>query len=409
MRYWVYMDGEVPGCYDPDELAAMPDFGETSMVCPSEGGIEERNWSRAGQFPDILSALERREALRPPDGPGPSAEDAVADPGIPKRPDDILEDASSRIFRHVTELMRELENRREERALTQSLQRQLIDLKNEVLALRERNKYLQDRAELIPGFEDREKTLKEQLQRLGTDLQERDQKNLDAERTMKKLEDELQHLRRSEAGLSEDLKRQSHSVEELSGQLAEKEFTLAKAFGLIRKLESTLKDILPASVAGIRQELPEYPDPSDERAPAEETASSPETDRVEDDRPGEEVSRAEVERPSAEPLVEDAPAAEASDLPPAADPAPPEASAEPDPVSQRGVPTSEPGPLPKEGLPEPAPPDPSAVASDPEPRTQGEVTPVPAPWQSGLKKATDWAKGLFGKKKPPSDEPPAAE
>ena len=71
MKYWVYINGEVPGSYEPTELAGLPDFKETSLVCPTESGIENRNWRRAGQFPDILAALRKlqsRQAPRPLSG-----------------------------------------------------------------------------------------------------------------------------------------------------------------------------------------------------------------------------------------------------------------------------------------------------------------------------------------------------
>lgn len=246
MRYWVYRNGEVPGSYEPHELARMPDFGETSMVCPAEGETPERNWRRAGLFPDIVEALRAAPSPAPP--PAPQAPmGRLAEEAIPKDPNEVLSSASSRIFRHVTELMKELENRREERALAQALQRQVADLKNELMALRERNAVLQERAELIPGFEEREKGAQEQIARMRREIQERDRRIADLAREGDALRSEIEKARRSEADLSADLQRQSHLAEDLSRQLAEKELALAKAFGVIRRLESMLGGILPES------------------------------------------------------------------------------------------------------------------------------------------------------------------
>jgi hypothetical protein len=264
MRYWAFLDGEVPGSYEPEELSALPGFGETSMVCPSEAAGEERNWRHAGQFPDIVEALRRRQERTPPTPPATGVLDE------PKDPNSILNDASTRIFQHVSELMKELENRREERALTQSLQRQVVELKNELLASRERNKYLQDRAELIPGFEERERKLQELTAGLRTELQEREQTAAENGKQIKALSDELEAARRGETGLAEDLKRQTRLAGEISSQLAAKEFTLVKAFGVIRRLEAVLADILPGAVSGIAREVPGY-----KEAPAPQEAPKP--------------------------------------------------------------------------------------------------------------------------------------
>jgi len=260
MRYWIYHNGEVPGNYEPGELAEIPDFGAASMVCPVEGGIAERNWQQAAQFPDIVSALRRRETARrplPPESPMPELQSS--DPGVTVRgPNEVLNDSSAKIFRHVTDIMKELENRRAERALNQSLQRQVIELKNELLALKERNQFLQSRADLIPAFEDREKSLQETLGSLRSDLQEREQRIRGLEVQAKVLQEELAKVRSESAQSAEDARRQSTLAAGLSKELAEKEFTLAKAFGVIRRLEEVLGEILPESVSGISREVPGY-------------------------------------------------------------------------------------------------------------------------------------------------------
>jgi hypothetical protein len=66
MRYWAYMNGEVPGSFTAAELAALPGFSMTTLVCPAQGEIAEKNWRRAGEFGDVAAALTAREnAARP--------------------------------------------------------------------------------------------------------------------------------------------------------------------------------------------------------------------------------------------------------------------------------------------------------------------------------------------------------
>ncbi len=249
MRYWVYLNGEVPGSYAPEELAAIPGFGDASMVCPAEGEIQERNWRHAAEFADIAGALSARRLSSPlpASAPAPAEESS-----FPKTPDDILNDSSSRIFSHVTELMKELENRREERALSQALRRQVVEVKNELLAARERIRFLESRAALIPGFEDRERVLHEQLAKARGDLLELQEKFTAAQEGLKRRREELEEAASRIESQESDLSRKKTVVEELSRQLAEKELTLARSFGIIRKLESMLGDILPGSASGLR-------------------------------------------------------------------------------------------------------------------------------------------------------------
>lgn len=279
MKYWVYMNGEVPGSYEPEELAAMPGFSDTAMVCPAQGGISERSWQRAGQFPEVVEALSRIPRPAPP--PPPVARDAAA---AARDLNETLNDASSRIFDHVTELMKELENRREERALTQSLQRQLVELKNELFAARERIKNLDGRVSLIPGFEEREKRMQDMLSAARGDIKERDRAITELNRQNSNLSQEFARVQRSEASLSEDLKQQCRINEELSKSVAHKEFTLAKAFGVIRKLESMLGGIVPVGAPPAEATAAEAA--SAPEAPADPAAEPEVPAQPHDDRPG---------------------------------------------------------------------------------------------------------------------------
>jgi hypothetical protein len=246
MKYWVYLNGEIPGSFEPEELAAIPGFLETSMVCPADVKAEERDWRRAGTYPDLIEALGRRPAPPPPgpEAPLPSKEEL----GLPKSPDDILNDASNSIFSHVTHLMQELETRREEHALTQQLQREVIRLKSELTAMRERNNVLQDRADLIPDYEARLKELMERTDRRQVELQDKEASLIDLRRKLDAQRLKLEAATRTEMGLNQDLKRQTMVSEELSKQLAEKELLLAKSFAVIRRLEATLQGVFPKPV-----------------------------------------------------------------------------------------------------------------------------------------------------------------
>lgn len=328
MKYWVYLNGEVPGSYEAAELAGIPGFGETALVCPSTDQLADRRWERAGAFPDIAEAL--RAAARPPLPPPAAPPVRLEGPARSVTPDEILNDSSQRLFRHVTELMKELENRREERALTQSLQRRVADLSNELTALRERATYLQSRADLIPGFQDREKELQEGLARARADLHETRQgaERLDAD--LGRALSDLQTARRAIENLKTEACERENLLKDASARLAEKEATLAKAFGVIRRLEESLYELLPGVTAGISREVPEY-----RPVRKEEPASAPEP--------------VEAPAPEPDPVVV------------ALVPEPPPAPDHPH-YSLDRAPAEEQTPLPPEG----------------------EVTPVPPPWQEKL-------------------------
>ena len=347
MKYWVYINGEVPGSYEASELAGIPGFTETSLVCPSTDQLADRRWERAGAFPDIAEAM--RAAARPPLPPPQPPAVRIDGPARSVTPDDILNDSSQRLFRHVTELMKELENRREERALTQSLQRRVADLSNELTALRERATYLQGRADLIPGFQDREKELQEGLARARADLHETRQgaERLDAD--LGQALSDLQSARRAIENLKAEAVERENLLKDASTRLAEKEATLAKAFGVIRRLEESLYELLPGVTAGISREVPEYrplrqTEPAPELAPPRETQTPP---------PPPSPSPA----PEPEPQPEPEPEPVVVSLVPEPPPAP-----EHPPYSLDRAPAEEQTPLPEEG----------------------EVTPVPPPWQEKL-------------------------
>jgi hypothetical protein len=114
MRYWAYMNGEVPGSFTAAELAALPGFAMTTLVCPAQGEIAEKNWRRAGEFGDIAAAVAARARVLPPPPPEPEAAAAAA-ASMSADVDSLIDSASTKLFSHVADLVKELENRREER------------------------------------------------------------------------------------------------------------------------------------------------------------------------------------------------------------------------------------------------------------------------------------------------------
>ena len=112
MKYWVYLNGEVPGSFSPEDLAARPGFTMTALVCPASGEIQDKNWRRAGEFGDIAAAIAAREV-------------PAAPPPPPADVNSLIDTTSAKLFGHVAGLMKELETRREEKSLILSLQRQI--------------------------------------------------------------------------------------------------------------------------------------------------------------------------------------------------------------------------------------------------------------------------------------------
>ncbi len=192
MKYWAYMKGEVPGSYEPEALAALPDFTLTTLVCPGEGEIAEKSWRCAGEFDDIVRAHGARQS------PLPAALDA---PSASNDADALLDAASARLFSHVADLMKELAVQRTDRAALARLQADL--------AARER-----------------------QLNEL----------RIAAEKTRGELESAKRRLQETET----DLGIRNRLVDKLSRDLSEKSLSLAKALGVIRRLEEDLQQLCPS-------------------------------------------------------------------------------------------------------------------------------------------------------------------
>lgn len=270
MKYWVYLNGEVPGSYTPAELAKIPGVTATSLVCPSEGNPADRNWQRAGLFPDIIGAIQDKEtpAAAAPAAAGPE----FASSRAPLSPGEILNDTSQRLFRHVTELMKELENRREEQALTQSLMRSNQEVKGELAAARERLRELEDKAAMLSGFEDRERKFQDLLGKARADIRLREQRIREMEDIVGEVKDELEKTESKHQDAAHKMTKAvadksvlEKQVADLSSQLAEKELNLAKSLEILHRLEKEIGKILPEhhNPAGSSNETPPtHPAPS---------------------------------------------------------------------------------------------------------------------------------------------------
>lgn len=239
MKYWTYMKGEVPGSYEPEALVALPGFTMTTLVCPGEGEIAEKNWRRAGEFEDIVRALEAHESKTPPAAPlgaPPTANDVDA----------LLDTASTRLFSHVADLMKELETRRDEKSLVVSLQRQILALKQELASARETANMLEIRIPRIAELEEALRKDQAALAQVQANLAARENQLTDTRIAAEKTRGELDAAKRRVQEYETDLAIRNRLVDKLSHDLSEKELSLAKALGVIRRLEEDLNRLCPS-------------------------------------------------------------------------------------------------------------------------------------------------------------------
>lgn len=266
MRYWAYMNGEVPGSYDAPELAALPGFSMTTLVCPAQGEISEKNWRRAGEFGDVAAALTARESAAPP-APTASAATASAAASASSDVDALIDSASTKLFSHVADLMKELEGRREEKALIVSLQRQVAALKEELGQARERANLLEMRLPRIAELEETHRKSQAALESLQTSLTTREQSLNEARVAAEKNKNDADAAKRRLQESVNDLAVRNKLVDKLSKDLSEKELSLAKSLGVIRRLEEDLNRLcpdaalLPASASPAPRERADAPAP----------------------------------------------------------------------------------------------------------------------------------------------------
>ena len=263
MKYWTYMKGEVPGSYEPAALAALAGFTMTTLVCPGEGEIAEKNWRRAGEFDDIVRALEAHQASLPPAAP-------LGAPPTSNEVDALLDTASTRLFSHVADLMKELETRRDEKSLIVSLQRQISALKQELGSARETATMLEIRIPRIAELEEAQRKDHVALAQLQANLTAREGQLNEARIGFERMRGELDAAKRRVQESETDLAIRNRLVDKLSHDLSEKELSLAKALGVIRRLEEDLNRLCPspellrpaaAAPAPVRAAAPPPPEP----------------------------------------------------------------------------------------------------------------------------------------------------
>lgn len=256
MKYWTYMKGEVPGSYEPAALVALPDFSMTTLVCPGEGEIAEKNWRRAGEFDDIVEAFRAREASRPPSAP-------LGAPPTSNEVDALLDTASTRLFSHVADLMKELETRRDEKSLIVSLQRQISSLKNELARMRETNSTLEIRIPRIAELEEAQRKDHAAIAQLQESLTARERQLNETRAAFEKMRADLDAAKRRVQETENDLGIRNRLVDKLSHDLSEKELSLAKSLGVIRRLEEDLDRLCPSPEFKTRaSEAPAEPPPA---------------------------------------------------------------------------------------------------------------------------------------------------
>ncbi len=266
MKYWTYIKGEVPGSYEPEALVALPGFGMTTLVCAAQGEIAEKNWRRAGEFEDIASAVSAHQSNLPPSAP------QVAPP-VASEVDALLDTASTRLFSHVADLMKELETRRDEKSLVVSLQRQIAALKVELLTAREQASLLEIRMPHVAALEESQRKNHADLTQLQAALVARDTQISETRAAFEKMRTELGTSKQRLQETTNDLAIRNRLIDKLSSDLSEKELSLAKSLGVIRRLEEDLNRICPSpelrQSAAEAVELPSVPEaPTPAKAPA---------------------------------------------------------------------------------------------------------------------------------------------
>jgi hypothetical protein len=268
------MNGEVPGSYTAEELAALAGFSMTTLVCPAQGEISEKNWRRAGEFGDVARAVAARAQASRPTAPAATEAAAAAEASSSADVDALIDTASTKLFSHVADLMKELENRRDEKGLILSLQRQIAALKEELGATRERSNLLEMRLPRIPELEDSQRKNLALIESLQGGLRTHEDALNEARIAAEKVRNESDSIKRRLEETTNDLAMRNRLVDKLSKELSEKELSLAKSLGVIRRLEEDLNRLCPdpALVAG----LAAAPAPSPVKRPLPAVSPSPE-------------------------------------------------------------------------------------------------------------------------------------
>jgi hypothetical protein len=292
VKYWVYLNGEVPGSFNADDLVALPEFSLTTLICPAEGEILEKNWQPAGEFDDIARRLSEREGRTPE--PAPSA--SVFEPTSNRNIDALIDSTSNRLFAHVSALMKDLSSTREEKALALSLQEQLSRSKEEIKAEKAKAASLETRLLRIGELEESLRKDQAAIQSLQTQLHAREEGLTQHRLLLEKAKADSASLKNRLDETSNNLAVRNHLIEKLNHDLIDKEQSLSKALSVMHRLEEDLKRLYlpkPETRAASMDAAADFPKKKAHPEPAE---------------------RKEV-RPEKEPAA--APSAGASEVPPA--------------------------------------------------------------------------------------------
>lgn len=248
MKYWVYIEGNVPGAYSPDELARISGFSMTTLVCPAEGDIQEKNWRYAGEFTDIAQ-MNRKKSSQPLSPL--SAQNALAGS---KNPNEALDLAEAKIFLHVKDLMREVESARQSQDLLVSLQNQVEGLRRDLgQGLSEKTVLEKKIAQMEKDLARLEKDGRENVERLEATLKAREESLSEVKADLERMRSQADNAKIQLKEANEDLAIRNGLVNRLSKDLSEKEKSLEKSLEIIRRLEGELKAIsVSAETVGIK-------------------------------------------------------------------------------------------------------------------------------------------------------------
>ncbi len=238
MKYWVYLDGKVPGAYSPAELQRLSGFSMTTLVCQAEGEIQDKNWRYAGEFSDIAQ-LAKRQSGQP--APPLSAQGSLS--GL-KNSGEVLESAEAKIFLHVKDLMQEVGDARHSRELIVSLQSQIEGLTRDLKRGLEEKSALEKRAGILEKDGARlQKESQEKIERLEASLWERGESLSALKSDLEQARFQADKLKMQLEEALEDLTIRNSLVNRLAKDLSEKEKSLAKSLEIIERLEGELKGI----------------------------------------------------------------------------------------------------------------------------------------------------------------------
>lgn len=268
MRYWIYLNGEVPGSYEAGELAGMPGFSQTTLVCPAGGEIQEKNWRRAGEFPELAAAVDRRKADAPP--PAPLEEAASGDLGA------MLDTTGARLISHVSELMKQLESGREQKELVRGLQDRVAALEDDLKLARQKASAFEEKAARFEALQAQSLRDAGRLAELESSDARARRELADLRAAAESLKSALEAAREENRRGDEERAAQRLLTEKLASELAQKGAALGRAVAVVRGLEQALLPGGPAaSTAPVEPFVPLAPAEPEAAAPTELLPSLP--------------------------------------------------------------------------------------------------------------------------------------